>query len=106
MFKLELIAPFTFPAWINIVYLFYSVEVKPWIVCPGNIKQDLEPDKSTADVSSVWKEPTSNVKQITINPPEISSSYQFPAGETKVEWTVTSPAGSASCAIYVTITGK
>ncbi|XP_020608020.1 sushi, von Willebrand factor type A, EGF and pentraxin domain-containing protein 1-like [Orbicella faveolata] len=80
-----------------------KIDVKPWIVCPDNIKQDLQPSKSTADVSSVWKEPTSNVKQITINPPEISSSYQFPAGETKVEWTATSPAGSASCAIYVTI---
>lgn len=80
--------------------------MKPWIVCPGNIKQDLEPDKNTADVSSVWTEPTSNVKQFTINPPEISSSYQFPAGETKVEWTATTSAGSASCAIYVTIVGE
>ena len=80
--------------------------MKPWIVCPDNIKQDLQPDKNTADVSSLWKEPTSNVKQITISPPEISSGYQFPAGETKVEFTATSSAGSTSCAIYVTIVGK
>lgn len=91
---------------INIVYILYLVEVKPWINCPDNIFQDLAPGKNTADVSSVWKEPTSNVQHITVNPPEISSSYQFPTGETKVEWTASNSQGSDSCAIYVIISGK
>jgi len=68
--------------------------------------QDLLPGKSTADVSGVWKEPTSNVQQITISPPEISSSYQFPAGTTKVTWTASNAVGSESCSIYVIINDK
>ncbi|KAL9973114.1 hypothetical protein ACROYT_G019529 [Oculina patagonica] len=80
--------------------------VRPWIRCPDNIYQDLAPGKSTAVVSDVWKEPTSNVQQITVNPPEISSSYQFPAGQTKVEWTASNSQGSESCAIYVIISDK
>ena len=68
--------------------------------------QDLLPGKSTADVSGVWKEPTSNVQQITISPPEISSSYQFPAGTTKVTWTASNAVGSENCSIYVIINGK
>lgn len=91
---------------INIVYILYSVEVRPWIRCPDNIYQDLAAGKNTANVSGVWKEPTSNVQQITVNPPEISSSYQFPAGQTKVEWTASNSLGSESCAIYVIISGK
>ena len=80
---------------------------KPWIRCPDLITQDLLPGKSTADVSSVWKGPTSNVElaQITISPPEISSSYQFPYGTTKVTWTASNSEGSESCSIFVIIYG-
>lgn len=81
---------------------------KPWIRCPDLIQQDLLPGKSTADVSSVWKGPTSNVEpaQITISPPEISSSYQFPYGTTKVTWTASNSEGSESCSIFVYIYDK
>ena len=80
---------------------------KPWIRCPDLITQDLLLGKSTADVSSVWKGPTSNVElaQITISPPEISSSYQFPYGTTKVTWTASNSEGSESCSIFVIIYG-
>lgn len=80
---------------------------KPWIRCPDLIQRDLIPGKSTADVSSVWKGPTSNVEpaQITISPPEISSSYQFPYGTTKVTWTASNSEGSESCSIFVYIYG-
>lgn len=88
------------------VFILISVVVQPWISCPGNIIQDLAPGQGTADVSAVWKLPTSNVQQITINPPEISNSYRFPPGMTKVDWTATNSAGSASCAMYVIISGK
>ena len=81
---------------------------KPWIRCPDLITQDLLTGKSTADVSSVWKGPTSNVEpaQITISPPEISSSYQFPYGTTKVTWTASNSEGSESCSIFVIIYGN
>ncbi|XP_073252716.1 uncharacterized protein [Porites lutea] len=81
---------------------------KPWIRCPDLITQDLLLGKSTADVSSVWKGPTSNVElaQITISPPEISSSYQFPYGTTKVTWTASNSEGSESCSIFVIIYDK
>ena len=87
-------------------YILYLVVAKPWIRCPDLISQDLLPGKSTADVSNVWKEPTSNVQQITISPPEISSSYQFPVGSTKVTWTASNEMGSESCSTYVMIYGN
>ncbi|CAH3039169.1 unnamed protein product [Porites lobata] len=85
-----------------------KILAKPWIRCPDHIIQDLLPGKSTADVSSVWKEPTSNVEpaQITISPPEISSSYQFPPGTTKVTWTASNVVGSQRCSSYVIIYDK
>ncbi|XP_073254494.1 sushi, von Willebrand factor type A, EGF and pentraxin domain-containing protein 1-like [Porites lutea] len=85
-----------------------KILAKPWIRCPDHIILDLLPGKSSADVSSVWKEPTSNVEpaQITISPPEISSSYQFPPGTTKVTWTASNVEGSQRCSSYVIIYDK
>ena len=91
---------------ISLFYILYLVVAKPWISCPDLIQKNLLPGKSTADVSGVWKEPTSNVQQITISPPQISSSYQFPVGSTKVTWTASNEMGSDSCSIYVTIYGN
>ena len=92
----------------NKMNILFLVEVKPWIRCPDIIIQDLLPGKSSADVSGVWKEPTSNLQpsQITINPPEMSSSYQFPPGTTKITWTASNAVGSESCSIYVIISGN
>ncbi|XP_029182740.2 sushi, von Willebrand factor type A, EGF and pentraxin domain-containing protein 1-like [Acropora millepora] len=81
---------------------------KPWISCPSSINEDLPPGQSEASVSSKWQEPKSNVEaaQITINPPEISSSYKFPVGQTKVTWIASNSVGSANCSIYVTLSDK
>ena len=88
------------------VLILFSVVSKPWIECPDNIRQVLAPGKDKADVSAVWKLPVSNVQEMKINPPEISKDYLFPPGMTKVDWTVSNSAGTASCSMYVTISGK
>lgn len=88
------------------VLILFSVVSKPWIECPVNIRQVLAPGKDKADVSAVWKLPVSNVQEMKINPPEISKDYLFPPGMTKVDWTVSNSAGTASCSMYVTISGK
>ena len=106
MFKLNKWYIFGGPKIFETCVNWFSVVVVPSITCPSNIIQDLAPGKSTADVSGVWKEPTSSEAQITVQPPEITSAYQFPLGTTKVEWTATNSAGSESCAIYVVISGK
>lgn len=88
--------------------IFCAVVSKPWISCPSSINKDLPPGQSEASVSSKWQEPKSNVEaaQITINPPEISSSYKFPVGETKVTWIASNSMGSANCSIFVTLSGN
>ncbi|XP_068701381.1 sushi, von Willebrand factor type A, EGF and pentraxin domain-containing protein 1-like [Montipora foliosa] len=85
-----------------------KIVVSPWISCPASIHKDLPKGQATTNVSSEWGEPRSNLKpsEITISPPEISPSYQFPAKKTKVTWTASNSAGSENCSIYVTIFDK
>lgn len=61
---------------------------------------------STANVSALWKEPTSNVKPITIHPSNLGPNYQYPAGQTKITWSVSNSAGSDNCITFVTVKGK
>lgn len=92
--------------WSGVAPTCILIVSKPWIECPDNIRQVLAPGKDKADVSAVWKFPVSNVQEMKINPPEISKDYLFPPGMTKVDWTVSNSAGTASCSMYVTISDE
>ena len=95
-------------SFLSLLCILCAVVRKPWISCPSSINEDLPPGQSEASVSSKWQEPKSNVEaaQITINPFEISSSYKFPVGQTKVTWIASNSVGSANCSIYVTLSGN
>lgn len=93
-------------SWSGVTPTCSLIVSKPWIECPANIRKVLAPGQDTAVVSAEWKLPISNLQEITVNPPEISKNYPFPPGTTKVDWTVSNSAGTASCSMYVTITDE
>ena len=69
---------------------------------------DLKPGMNTSAVGDKWTLPTSNVKNITaVDPPGVSSSYQFPAGKTNVKWAAVNEIGEhAYCVVQVDVRGK
>ena len=68
---------------------------------------DLKPGMNTSTVGDKWTLPVANVKNITaVEPPGVSSSYQFPAGTTTVKWVAVNEIGEhAFCVIHVVIEG-
>ena len=90
------------------VNLSFRSILEPWISCPSNIYVDLKPGMNTSAVGDKWTLPTSNVKNITaVDPPGVSSSYQFPAGKTNVKWAAVNEIGEyAYCVVQVDIKGK
>ncbi|XP_020913946.1 sushi, von Willebrand factor type A, EGF and pentraxin domain-containing protein 1-like [Exaiptasia diaphana] len=73
----------------------------PWINCPFTIFADLPPGKNTTSVGSKWELPRSNYKNFTVvSPVGAGGQYQFPAGETRVEWAVTNPDGKTKKCWY------
>ncbi|XP_020905763.1 sushi, von Willebrand factor type A, EGF and pentraxin domain-containing protein 1, partial [Exaiptasia diaphana] len=73
----------------------------PWITCPSFVSVDLPPGKNTTSVGSKWELPRSNYKNFTIvSPVGADGQYQFPAGETRVEWAVTNPDGKTKKCWY------
>ena len=69
---------------------------------------DLKPGMNTSAVGDKWTLPISNVKNITaVDPPGVSSSYQFPAGYTNVKWVAVNEIGEqAYCVVQVNVKGK
>ena len=90
------------------VNLSFRSILEPWISCPSNIDVDLKPGMNTSAVGDKWTLPISNVKNITVvDPPGVSSSYQFPAGYTNVKWAAVNEIGEhAYCVVQVDVKGK
>ncbi|XP_048589676.1 fibrillin-3 isoform X2 [Nematostella vectensis] len=76
---------------------------KPWISCPFDIIVDLKTGAKTADVSSLWKLPRSNIQGMTTSPTYATANYAYPVGQTKITFSVSNSAGSASCSIDVIV---
>ncbi|XP_078371420.1 uncharacterized protein LOC144655075 [Oculina patagonica] len=78
---------------------------KPDIRCPSSINVVLKPGMNTADVSDKWTRPTANVKNITaVSPPGVTSSYQFPYGNTIVKWVAVNEIGEKDyCTVAVNV---
>lgn len=90
------------------VNLSFRSILEPWISCPADINVVLKPGMNTSDVSDKWTLPTANVNNITaVDPPGVSSSYQFPAGNTIVKWVAVNEIGEqAYCVVHVNVYGK
>jgi len=85
----------------------FTVYTDPWIACPIDRVEDLEPDKSTVVLGYKWQLPRTNMKNVTVSPSNYDENYPFPVGRHRVTWIGTSDSGTQkSCSFYVTVNGR
>ena len=78
----------------------------PWITCPPNVIFVLLPNQKEADISTVLRKPTSNMKDIRLTP-EKYKQLLFPAGTTYITYTAFNGANKTeSCNVKVIVQGK
>ena len=85
----------------------FAVFTDPWIACPIDRVEDLEPDKSTVVLGFKWQLPRTNLKNVAVSPSNYDENYPFPVGKHRVTWMGTSDSGAQiSCSFYVTVNGE
>ena len=85
----------------------YIVYTDPWIACPIDRVEELEPDKSTVVLGYKWQLPRTNMKNVSVSPSNYDENYPFPVGKHRVTWVGTSDSGTKkSCSFHVTVNGK
>lgn len=79
----------------------------PWISCPIDRVEELEPDESTVVLGFKWQLPRTNMKNVTVSPSNYDENYAFPVGKHRVTWIGTSDRGTQkSCSFYITVNGN
>ena len=86
-------------------YLFI-VDTDPWIECPIDRVEDLDPDKSTVVLGYKWQLPRTNMKNVTVSPSNYDENYLFPVGKHRVMWTATLSGREISCTFFITVIGE
>ena len=85
----------------------FTVYKDPWIACPIDRVEELEPDKSTVVLGYKWQLPRTNMKNVAVSPSNYDENYPFPVGRHRVTWIGTSDSGTQkSCSFYVTVNGR
>ena len=85
----------------------FTVYTDPWIVCPIDRVEELEPDKSTVVLGYKWQLPRTNMKNVTVSRSNYDENYPFPVGRHRVTWIGASDSGTQkSCSFYVTVNGR
>ena len=85
----------------------FKVYTDPWIVCPIDRVEELEPNKSTVVLGYKWQLPRTNMKNVTVSPSNYDENYPFPVGRHRVTWIGTSDSGTLkSCSFHITVNGK
>ena len=93
----------------RIPYISFSflVNKDPWITCPLNRVEELEPDKSAVVLGYKWQLPRTNMKTMKVSPSNYDENYPFPVGKHRVTWVGTSESGSQiSCSFFVRVNGE
>ena len=79
----------------------------PWIVCPIDRVEELEPTKSTVVLGYKWQLPRTNMINVVVSPSNYNENYTFPVGRHRVTWTGTSDSGiQKSCSFHITVVGE
>ena len=85
----------------------FTVNTDPWISCPIDRVEELEPDKSTVVLGFKWQLPRTNMKTVVVSPSNYDENYPFPVGRHRVTWIGISDSGTQkSCSFYVTVNGE
>lgn len=84
-----------------------AVYTDPWIACPIDRVEELEPDKSTVVLGYKWQLPRTNMKNVTVSPSNYNENYPFPVGRHRATWIGTSDSGTQkSCSFHITVNGE
>lgn len=84
----------------------FAVYTDPWIVCPIDRVEELEPDASTVVLGYKWQLPRTNMKIVTVSPSKYNENYGFPTGRHRVTWIGTADSGAQkSCSFHITVNG-
>nr|XP_058970077.1 uncharacterized protein LOC131796502 [Pocillopora verrucosa] len=75
----------------------------PWIKCPMDRVEELEPDKSAVALGYKWQKPQTNVDSPTVSPSNYDENYLFPVGKHRVMWTATLSGREISCTFFITV---
>ena len=87
-------------------YLFI-VDTDPWIECPIDRVEDLDPDRSTVVLGYKWQLPRTNMKNVTVSPSNYDENYPFSVGKHRVTWMGANESGSQlSCSFYIIVNGE
>ena len=85
----------------------FTVYTDPWIACPIDRVEELEPDKSTVVLGYKWQLPRTNMKHVTVSPSNYDENYPFPVGSHRVTWMGTSDSGTQiSCSFHISVNGE
>ena len=117
MFNLHVFAKY-FPRcsllliWSTSTYLVFFcfpiiVYTDPWISCPIDRVEELEPDKSTVVLGYKWQLPRTNMHSVSVSPSNYDENYPLPVGRHRVTWTGISGSGThKSCSFHITVNGN
>ena len=87
--------------------LLFAVSTDPWIKCPIDRVENLEPEKSTVVLGYKWEHPRTNIKNVKVWPSNYDENYAFPVGKHMVLWIGTSESGiQKSCSFNVIVNGE
>ena len=85
----------------------FTVYTDPWIACPIDRVEELEPDKSTVVLGYKWQLLRTNMKIVAVSPSSYDENYAFPVGNHRVTWMGTSDSGTQiSCSFHITVNGE
>ncbi|XP_022792631.1 uncharacterized protein LOC111331727 [Stylophora pistillata] len=75
----------------------------PWIKCPMDRVEELQPDQSAVALGYKWQKPQTNMDSPTVSPSNYDENYLFPVGKHRVMWTVTASGREISCTFFITV---
>ena len=89
------------------LFPLFAVSTDPWIKCPIDRVENLEPEKSTVVLGYKWEHPRTNIRNVEVWPSNYDENYAFPVGKHMVLWIGTSESGiQKSCSFNVIVNGE
>ena len=89
------------------LFFLFAVPTDPYIMCPMDRVENLEPGKSTVVLGYKWEHPRTNIKKVEVWPSNYDENHAFPVGKHMVMWIGTPTSGlQKSCSMYVIVNGK
>lgn len=91
----------------GLLFFLFAVSTDPYIMCPMDRVENLEPEKSTLVLGYKWEHPRTNIKKVEVWPSNYDENYAFPVGKHMVMWIGTPESGiQKSCSLYVIVNGE